>query len=86
MTTASAPVFASMINMINEERIQFGKSPVGFVNPVLYAYPQVMNDIKIGNNPGCGTDGFEAVDGWDPLTGLGTPNYQKMRRLFLSLP
>lgn len=66
---ASAPVFASMINMINEKRIQAGKKPVGFVNPALYANPQVMNDIKIGNNPGCGTKGFEAVPGWDPLTG-----------------
>lgn len=75
-----------MINMINEMRIQAGKGPVGFVNAALYANPQVMNDIKIGNNPGCGTDGFSAVEGWDPLTGLGTPNYLKMQRLFLSLP
>jgi len=24
--------------------------------------------------------------GWDPSTGLGTPNYPKMLELFLSLP
>lgn len=83
---ASAPVFASMINMINEKRLESGKSPVGFVNAALYANPQVMNDIKIGNNPGCGTEGFSAVKGWDPLTGLGTPNFVKMQKLFLSLP
>lgn len=23
---------------------------------------------------------------WDPATGLGTPNYPKMKELFLSLP
>lgn len=23
---------------------------------------------------------------WDPATGLGTPNYPKMKKLFLSLP
>jgi len=35
---------------------------------------------------GCGTDGFYASVGWDPVTGLGTPNYLKMEALFLSLP
>jgi len=24
--------------------------------------------------------------GWDPVTGLGTPNYPKMLKLFMSLP
>lgn len=83
---ASAPVFAAMVTMINEKRIAAGKGPVGFVNAALYAYPQIMNDIKQGNNPGCGTDGFAAVEGWDPLTGLGTPDYEKMERLFMALP
>ncbi|KAI1881799.1 hypothetical protein JX265_000625 [Neoarthrinium moseri] len=85
-TSASAPVFASLINMINEKRLAAGKGPVGFVNPVLYENPQVLNDITNGKNPGCGTDGFSAVKGWDPVTGLGTPNYPAMEQLFLSLP
>ncbi|OAA60408.1 protease s8 tripeptidyl peptidase [Niveomyces insectorum RCEF 264] len=85
-TSASAPTFASVLNLINEQRLQAGKAPVGFVNPVLYANPQVLNDITAGNNPGCGTKGFAAVPGWDPLTGLGTPNYPAMEKLFLSLP
>ncbi|EON95925.1 putative subtilisin-like protein [Phaeoacremonium minimum UCRPA7] len=85
-TSASAPVFASIVNLINEKRIEAGKGPVGFINPALYANPQVLNDVANGNNPGCGTDGFEAVAGWDPLTGLGTPNYPAMENLFLSLP
>ncbi|KAJ4419936.1 hypothetical protein N0V82_004650 [Gnomoniopsis sp. IMI 355080] len=85
-TSASAPVFASMINMINEGRLKQGKGPVGFLNPTLYANADVMNDIKVGSNPGCGTEGFSAVTGWDPLTGLGTPDYEQMQKLFLSLP
>ncbi|KAI0130219.1 Pro-kumamolisin [Xylariales sp. AK1849] len=85
-TSASAPVFASLINMVNEKRFAAGKGPVGFVNPVLYENPQVMNDITNGKNPGCGTTGFQAVAGWDPVTGLGTPNYPAMEALFLSLP
>jgi tripeptidyl-peptidase-1 len=74
------------MRQINEERLAGGKSTVGFVNPVLYANPNVLNDITKGSNPGCGTDGFSAVDGWDPATGLGTPNYPKMLKLFMSLP
>ena len=68
---ASAPTFGSIVNLINEQRIAAGKGPVGFINPALYANPQVMNDVTNGNNPGCGTNGFTAVQGWDPLTGLG---------------
>lgn len=34
-TSASAPVFAAILNRINEERIAAGKSTVGFVNPTL---------------------------------------------------
>lgn len=83
---ASAPLFASVLNLINEKRLEAGKAPVGFVNPVLYANPQVMNDITRGNNPGCGTAGFTAVQGWDPVTGLGTLNFPAMEKLFLSLP
>ena len=67
---ASAPVFGSVINLINEKRIQAGKSPVGFINPALYANPQVMNDVTNGNNPGCGTEGFKAVSGWEYLPAL----------------
>ncbi|PQE15128.1 Pro-kumamolisin protein [Rutstroemia sp. NJR-2017a BVV2] len=85
-TSASCPALASMINLINEERIAAGKSSVGFVNPALYANPGVMNDITTGTNPGCGTKGFEAVPGWDPLTGMGTPNYPAMLDMFMKLP
>ncbi|KAI0141705.1 putative protease S8 tripeptidyl peptidase I [Xylariaceae sp. FL1272] len=85
-TSASTPIFAAVLNRINEERIAIGKKPVGFVNPVLYEHPEVLHDITNGTNPGCDTVGFSAVKGWDPVTGLGTPNYPKMLELFLSLP
>jgi tripeptidyl-peptidase I len=57
--------------LINEKRIAAGKGPVGFINPVLYENPGALNDITTGKNPGCGTNGFSAVPGWDPVTGLG---------------
>jgi tripeptidyl-peptidase-1 len=85
-TSASAPIFGAIINRINEERLARQKVPVGFINPVLYSHPEILNDIVNGSNPGCGTGGFTAVPGWDPTSGLGTPNYPKMLEFFLSLP
>jgi len=84
-TSASAPSFASLINMLNEERLKAGKRPIGHLNYIIYKYPEMFNDIVIGNNLGCGTDGFPASPGWDPVTGLGTPWYPKMREVFLAL-
>jgi len=85
-TSCSSPVFGGIVTLINEKRLESGKGPVGFLNPTLYKNPQVLNDITSGDNPGCGTDGFTAVKGWDPVTGLGTPNFPKMLDLFLRLP
>ncbi|KAK5168368.1 uncharacterized protein LTR77_006938 [Saxophila tyrrhenica] len=85
-TSFSAPVFAAIITRINEERIAVGKSALGFLNPTLYAHPEMMNDITEGSNKGSGSLGFTAGSGWDPVTGLGTPSYPKMLKLFLSLP
>lgn len=84
-TSASSPVFGSIITLINNELVAAGKSPVGFINPTLYAYPDVLNDITEGTNEGCDTDGFSSAPGWDPVTGLGTPNYTAMLALFQSL-
>lgn len=70
-TSASSPAFGSVVTLINEQLAAAGKKPVGFINPVLYANPGVMNDIVNGTNPGCGTEGFSASAGWDPVTGLG---------------
>lgn len=52
-----------MFLQLNEERAVYGKGPIGFVNPVLYAHPEVLNDIVNGTNLGCGSEGFKAVPG-----------------------
>ena len=85
-TSCSSPVTGAIITLINEARIDVGKGPVGFLNPTLYANPGTLNDITTGGNQGCGTPGFEATTGWDPVTGLGTPNFPKLLKLFLSMP
>lgn len=77
-TSASCPVVSSIITNLNTARIAVGKGPLGFLNPWLYKNPGMLNDITSGGNQGCGTPGFTAVTGWDPVTGLGTPNYPKM--------
>ncbi|KAF2633063.1 subtilisin-like protein [Macroventuria anomochaeta] len=84
-TSASAPIFASIINLLNEERLEKGKGPIGFLNPIIYKHPEMFNDVTVGGNPGCGTEGFPASPGWDPVTGVGTPDYNKMRKVFLDL-
>ena len=54
-------------------------SPLGFLNPFLYSTgASALNDITSGDNPGCDTDGFPAIPGWDPVTGFGTPNFGKL--------
>ncbi|EJD40889.1 subtilisin-like protein [Auricularia subglabra TFB-10046 SS5] len=79
-TSASTPVFGSMIALLNEELIGKGRKPLGFLNPWLYANTNAFTDITAGSNPGCNTDGFAALSGWDPATGLGTPLYSAMRK------
>ncbi|RDW84876.1 putative tripeptidyl-peptidase 1 [Coleophoma cylindrospora] len=85
-TSASSPTFGSVMTLINAARLNAGKSPVGFINPVLYTHPHMLNDITEGGNQGCGTAGFTAVKGWDPVTGLGTPDFTKMVEVWLALP
>lgn len=88
-TSAAAPLFAAMLNLVNEERLAVGKGTVGFVNPVLYANSSlIFRDITLGNNNMCGglQPGFNAVPGWDPVTGLGTAQWEGLREVFISLP
>ena len=44
-TSASAPLFASIITLINEERLAANKTTVGFLNPALYANPDAFADV-----------------------------------------
>ena len=61
-TSASTPVFAAMLSLINARRLAAGKSSVGFANPALYSLyasnPELFNDITEGSN-NC------AAGGWD---------------------
>ena len=47
----------------------------------------MFNDIVNGSNANCKSGGFKAVPGWDPVTGLGSPDFKALRLLsFFNFP
>jgi tripeptidyl-peptidase I len=85
-TSASCPTFASVIALLNSDRISNGLTPFGLLNPWLYskaASASAFNDIVLGKSVGCTSQvpgaGFAATIGWDPVTGLGTPDFKKLQ-------
>ncbi|KAJ7129281.1 tripeptidyl peptidase A [Mycena epipterygia] len=81
-TSASSPTFTGFVALLNDGRLKKGLPSLGFLNPLLYSKAASgFNDITVGNNPGCGTEGFNATKGWDAITGLGTPDFAKLLTL-----
>jgi kumamolisin len=70
-TSAAAPLWAALIARLNEALA----TRLGYLNPVLYQkLPSgVLNDITRGN-----IGAFQASAGWDPSTGLGSPDGEKL--------
>ena len=63
-----------MIALLNDFRLSQGKSALGFLNPLIYSTGAAgFNDITSGSNPGCGTNGFSAGTGWDPVSAALLP-------------
>ncbi|KAJ6495229.1 subtilisin-like protein [Mycena sanguinolenta] len=79
-TSCATPIFAAMIALINDRLIAARRPVLGFLNPLLYSPlgRAAFSDVTSGSNPGCGTNGFSASRGWDPVTGLGTPNFERL--------
>merc|ERR1711916_357100 len=84
-TSASSPIFAGMISLMNDHQRKNGKKPLGFINPMLYAMAnttgifQRVGDLNTNNKNGCRV-GFVSApqnDPWDPVTGLGTLRLDK---------
>lgn len=83
-TSCSTPTVAGVIALLNDHLLEKGRPPLGFLNPWLYGAASSLaglNDITSGSNPGCNTNGFSAIPGWDPVTGLGTPNFLKLQEI-----
>ncbi len=83
-TSAAAPLWSAIAAIAN----QMAGHPLGFLNPALYklaassTYSRDFRDITSGNNstPVNGTlvRGYNAVSGWDPVTGLGSPKAENL--------
>lgn len=76
-TSASTPVIAAMITLLNDIRLKNGKPVLGFLNPILYKsdIADAFTDITEGNVNGCANQdhqqpGFKAATGWDAASGL----------------
>ncbi|KAH9067996.1 subtilisin-like protein [Lactarius deliciosus] len=90
-TSCSVPTVAGVISLLNDYRLSKGKHVLGWLNPWLYSDGDNgatggLNDVIMGSNPGCNTAGFNAIAGWDPVTGLGTPDFGKLLEIIDRLP
>jgi len=87
-TSCATPAFAAVASLLNQAQIAKTGKPLGFLNPFLYqmwtAQPNTFNDITVGDNicteSGCAAScqGFYCAVGWDPVSGLGSPNVNNM--------
>ena len=89
-TSCSSPLMAGVVAVINDHQLRKRRSKVGYFNPLLYHIarncPKCFNDIPDGNN-WCTEElccdnptqfGYQGIVGFDPVTGLGSPNIQNI--------
>jgi subtilase family serine protease len=76
-TSCSSPQFAGLVAIAD----QIAGHGLGQINPTLYRlaagpnYGTYFYDVTTGNNQADPSiPGYPATTGWDPVTGLGTPN------------
>lgn len=88
-TSYAAPRWAGFLALVNQQAVASGiVSPgggIGFINPFIYEiglssnYDSNFHDINSGNNDCCGQSRwFDAVNGYDLVTGWGSPNGQTL--------
>ncbi|MGD1069185.1 MAG: S53 family peptidase [Bryobacteraceae bacterium] len=71
-TSAVAPLWSGLIARLNQKL----GTPVGFLQPTLYALPAsagAFHDITVGSN-----GAYSAGPGWDAASGLGSPAGQNL--------
>ena len=84
-TSISAPLWAGLTALMNQQAAASGQPPVGLINSTVYqlgkssSYTSVFHDITTGDNtsPYDPTNYF-AVAGYDLCTGWGTPKGQAL--------
>ncbi len=85
-TSLAAPRWAGFVALANEQANGY---TAGFLNPAIYQlglgpnYGSVMHDITVGNNfDTCSPAMFQAVPGYDLVTGWGSPAGQALLNVF----
>ena len=78
-TSFAAPRWAGFLALINQQAVANNGSPLGFVNPAIYSigfgssYDNDFHDITSGNNNNGKGQSYNAVVGYDLVTGWGEP-------------
>jgi subtilase family serine protease len=90
-TSAAAPLWPGVIALAD----QYAGHALGFVNPLLYRiastalYRTAFHDVTSGSNtvdfPPRVFRGYPAARGWDPVTGLGSPDAEVLVPLLAHL-
>jgi len=90
-TSVSSPLWAGFMALANQQAVSLGDGPLGCINYAIYplgegnAYTSAFHDITTGNNNKYGNFGYNAVSGYDLVTGWGSPKGQTLIN-FLSNP
>ena len=81
-TSVGSPSWAGAMALIDQD----AGHNLGLITPSLYAilnnpteYAKAFHDVTVGDN-----DPLQAGPGWDPLTGIGTPNIAALAKYFSS--
>ncbi len=83
-TSFAAPRWAGFLALVNQQAVTNTGSTLGFLNPAIYAigkgtnYTSDFHDITSGNNNNGHGKSFNAVVGYDLVTGWGSPNGQNL--------
>jgi tripeptidyl-peptidase-1 len=94
-TSASTPIFAALVSLLNDERLNAGKKPLGFLAPLLYTMqqdkPETFHDITQGSSSWSRASysckyGYGCSVGYDPASGLGTLSYTNALAYIRTLP
>jgi subtilase family serine protease len=83
-TSFAAPRWAGFLALVNQQVVANGNATLGFTNPTIYSigkgasYNVVFHDITSGNNNNGQGESYNAVAGYDLVTGWGSPNGQNL--------
>ena len=86
-TSLATPIWAGFTVLMDEFLHSQGAAPIGFANPVIYKLaanrklsPAPFHDVTVGGNVF-----FEAGPGYDPITGVGSPDVAALAQYILDI-